>query len=497
MQLRELLKNIKTLEFAGDDRVEIRGISHNSNDIGNGYLFVAVKGFNTDGHLYIKDAVKSGSPAVLVMEPVEAPPGVCVIRVEDTRQALALLSAAFYRNPSQELLLVGVTGTNGKTTTSYLINSIFRTTGNKVGLVGTIANFIGDRKLQVQHTTPEAHQLQKLFREMADEGVQTAVMEVSSHALALNRVTGCEFDVAVFTNLTQDHLDFHQDMEDYFQAKMQLFSNIGQGVKKFPKFAVINRDDPYSERIIKGCSVPFITYGLSENAQIRAANINTKDNGNSFQVISELGDFWLNLKLGGFFNIYNALAACAVGLGCGISQEKIIISLEGIDGVPGRFERIDCGQNFTVVVDYAHTPDGLENLLKAARGISSGRLITVFGCGGDRDRSKRPLMGKIAGKYSDLSIITSDNPRSEDPIQVISDIEAGIINTVKQAQYRIIPDRRDAIQVALREARKGDFVVIAGKGHENYQIIGDKKIRFDDGEEAKLAIKALNIDGYF
>ncbi len=490
MQLGELLNNIKALEVAGNKQIEIKGITHNSKSVKPGYLFVAIKGFQTDGHKYIKDALEAGASAIVVQDRTSVPAGTAGILVEDTREALGLLASAFYNFPSKKMRLVGVTGTNGKTTTSYLINSIFRREGYKVGLVGTIANYIGDKKLDVQHTTPEAHQLQELFREMVNEGVQAAVMEVSSHALSLNRVTGTEFDVGVFTNLTQDHLDFHSNMEEYFQAKLGLFKSLGQGSKKFPKFAVINKDDPYSKRIIPECKVPVLTYGLSEDADVRAVEVYAREHGSTFKVISKYGSDILNLKLGGLFNVYNALAAYAVGLGSGIGRETLAVSLENLKGVPGRFEMIECGQDFTVVVDYAHTPDGLENILKAARAISQGRLITVFGCGGDRDRTKRPLMGKIAGQYSDLTIITSDNPRTEDPVKIINDIEAGLKGTVNPARYHVIPDRRDAIEAAITEALAGDFVIIAGKGHEDYQILGHKKVHFDDREEARKIIKA-------
>ncbi len=491
MQLGELIKNLKVIKIDGGVEKEIRGVSQDSRIMEPGFLFVAIKGYKTDGHLYLDDAVKAGAPAVVVQKEVDVPPGITLVVVENTRAALALLAADFYGRPSQKLRLAGVTGTNGKTTTTYLISSVYRSAGLKVGLIGTIANYIGDRKLEVMHTTPDAVSLQKLLQEMVDEGVKTAVVEVSSHALSLERVTGCEFDVGVFTNLTQDHLDFHRDMEEYLRVKAGLFKRIGGGEKKWPKFVVVNRDDPYGGRIIQDVRVPVITYGIYGDADVRAVDVKVSDQGSSFTAVSRWGSVRLNIRLAGLFNVYNALAAFAVGLGSGFKPELVAKSLESVEGIPGRFELVDCGQDFTVVVDYAHTPDGLENILRAAREITSGRLITVFGCGGDRDRKKRPVMGRIAGLYSDLPIITSDNPRTEDPICIIGDVEAGIREVAQPGRYMVIPDRREAIKKAILEAGKGDLVIIAGKGHEDYQIVGDRKLHFDDREEARKVLGSI------
>ena len=492
MVLCELVKNITILKIDGSDKIDIKGISYDSRDVKPGFLFVAIEGFQTDGHLYIEDAIKAGALAVLLQNEAEVPTGVTKIWVENSREALALLAASFYGHPSSKMRLVGITGTNGKTTTSYLISSIYRHAGQKVGIVGTIANYIGERKLDVSHTTPEASDLQKLLRDMVDSKVDSAVIEVSSHALSLDRVKSCEFDVAVFTNLTQDHLDFHRDMDDYLQSKIKLFKDIGEGVKSGPKFVVINRDDSCAPKIISEAKVPVITYGLHGDADVKAVDIEASGQGSSFTVSSRQGSIRLNSKLGGLFNVYNALAAFAVGLGSGLSPEMVAESLEKVDGVPGRFELLNCGQDFTVVVDYAHTPDGLENILKSARSITSGRLIIVFGCGGDRDRTKRPIMGRIAGLYSDLPIITSDNPRTEDSVSILRDVEEGINKVMKPGQYRIILDRREAIREAIMEAKKGDLVILAGKGHEDYQIIGDQKIYFNDREEARKVIFSMD-----
>ncbi|MFZ5631877.1 MAG: UDP-N-acetylmuramoyl-L-alanyl-D-glutamate--2,6-diaminopimelate ligase [Bacillota bacterium] len=492
MHLSELIKNIGVLKVEGNDRVDIKGIAYDSRAVEPGFLFVAIEGFKTDGHNYAARAVEAGAPAVVVQKEVDLPAGVTRVLVENTRVALARASAAFYGHPSQKMRVVGVTGTNGKTTTTYLISSIYRAAGEKVGLIGTIANYIGDRKLDVSHTTPESADLQKLLREMADEGVTVAVIEVSSHALSLERVTGCQFDVGVFTNLTQDHLDFHRDMEDYLGAKARLFRGIDPGAEKWPRYVVVNRDDPYADRIIQGSRVPVVTYGLSPGADVRALDIKITGQGNSFTVAGRHGSVKLSMKLTGLFNVYNSLAAFAVGVTAGFNPDLVAKALETAGGVSGRFELVDCGQDFTVVVDYAHTPDGLENILKAARSVTSGRLINVFGCGGDRDRTKRPIMGEIAGRYSDLPIITSDNPRTEDPLRIIEDVEEGIKRVLKPGQYRVMPDRREAIRAAITEAKSGDMVLIAGKGHEDYQIIGRQKFHFDDREEARKVLQSLS-----
>ncbi|MFZ5596336.1 MAG: UDP-N-acetylmuramoyl-L-alanyl-D-glutamate--2,6-diaminopimelate ligase [Bacillota bacterium] len=492
MILKELVRDIDVLNIKGDDTVEIKGIAYDSRSVRPGFLFVAVKGLKADGHDYVDAAIQSGAPAVLVQRPVAVPPGVALVQTGDTRKGLGLVSARFYGHPSQRLRLIGVTGTNGKTTTTHLIAALYRAAGRKTGLVGTVGNYVGDRRLEVSHTTPESADLQKLFGLMVEEGVSVAVMEVSSHALALERVAGCEYDVAVFTNLTQDHLDFHRDMDDYFEAKSRLFRGVGGGVKKWPKYIVVNADDPYSAKIAAGDGVSLVSYGLSEGADFRATDIKVMGQGSSFNIESRaFGTVRLNMKLTGLFNVYNTLAAYAVGVTGGLSPSLVRDSLESVSGVPGRFQLVDCGQDFSVVVDYAHTPDGLENVLKAARAIASGKVIAVFGCGGDRDRTKRPVMGEIAGRYSDFPIITSDNPRTEDPEQIIRDVEEGLKKSARDGKYLVIPDRREAIRAAVGRAGSGDMVVIAGKGHEDYQIVGTVKHHFDDREEAEKALLSL------
>lgn len=485
MLFGELVRGLPYLEMGGNMETEVKGIAYDSRQVRPGYVFVAVEGFSTDGHRFINQALGAGAVAVVMQKEVSLPSDVAYVRVADSRLALAHLSARFYGYPCQKLKIIGVTGTNGKTTTTHLLMAIYKKAGEKVGLIGTIANWIGERRLPVTHTTPESLDLQRLLAEMVAEGVTTVVMEVSSHALALNRVAGCAFNCGVFTNITQDHLDFHKDMEDYLAAKAKLFRELGAGGKA--ALAVINADDPRSGKIKAACRVPVYTYGLSQQAEVRAEDIKVTPRGVSFTALTPWGKARVNLKLTGHFNVYNALAALTASVADGVPLQLAVQALEGVEGVRGRFELVDCGQDFSVIVDYAHTPDGLENVLHTARQITSGRLICLFGCGGDRDRAKRPLMGEIAARLSDLPIITSDNPRTEDPLQIIAQIEEGVKRV--RLDYLVVPDRREAIRLAIKEARAGDTVLIAGKGHEDYQIIGTTKYPFDDREEV---IKALN-----
>lgn len=479
LTLKMLTRIVPVEETGGNMNVEITGIHYDSRQVKPGYLFVCIKGFNTDGHRYIGDAKINGATAALVETTEHVPEGMSWVRVTDTRKALATVAADFYGKPSERLRVVGVTGTNGKTTTTHLIESILQQSGKNVGLLGTITNRIKGKAFPASRTTPESLDLQRFLSMMVEEGVEYAVMEVSSHALDLERVRQCYFDAAVFTNLTQDHLDYHMDLDDYMRAKGRLFASLGSGPKTGPIYAVINVDDPYRDYFINQTRVPVITYGLSTTAQVRACNVKVKPEGAQFTVKYEGGNFSLTLRLTGMFSVYNALAACAVALREGVSPDIIVKALENVRGVPGRFESVDCGQNFTVIVDYAHTPDSLENVLRTAREVTKGRIITVFGCGGDRDRLKRPLMGEVAGKFSDYCIVTSDNPRSEEPEQIIAEIEPGIKRT-NCAAYQVVADRRQAIETALNLAQPGDLLLIAGKGHETYQEIQGQVFPFDD-----------------
>jgi len=387
--------------------------------------------------------------------------------------------------------MVGVTGTNGKTTTTNLIEEVFKEAGHKVGLIGTIMNKVGDRVLPVTNTTPESLDLQMLLKEMADEGVSHVVMEVSSHALELDRVAGVDYDYAVFTNITQDHLDFHDTMENYLAAKKKLFAGLDRhSAKPKPKYGIVNIDDRNAESIIEATTGRVLTYGVAKECDIRASDINLRDNGASFYVSTPAEEFYLELRLTGLFNVYNALAAVSVGFAEGIKWDSIKKALESVKGVPGRMEKVDEGQDFSVFVDYAHTPDGLENIIRAARGFARGRVITVFGCGGDRDRKKRPIMGEISARLSDYTVLTSDNPRTEEPLFIISQIEEGVRRVIDRSKYSIIPDRREAIAYAVKMAGPGDVVLIAGKGHETYQIVGEQVLHFDDREVARELLKS-------
>jgi UDP-N-acetylmuramoyl-L-alanyl-D-glutamate--2,6-diaminopimelate ligase len=392
------------------------------------------------------------------------------------------------------LSLVGVTGTNGKTTVTYLCKGLLETAGRRVGLIGTVAYLIGDERLPAPHTTPGAVELQALLARMVEARMDAVVMEVSSHALALDRTVGCEFDVAIFTNLTQDHLDFHADMDDYFQAKLRLFSGLAPaGAKPRPKRAIVNIDDARGPRVREASRVPVWTYAVHQPADLRAEGVRLALSGTRFTAATPHGRFPVESRLVGEHNVYNILAAVGVGLHEGLSPETIQRGIASVTTVPGRFERVEAGQNFTVVVDYAHTDDALLRLLTAAQALKTGRIITVFGCGGDRDRGKRPKMGRVAARLSDLVIVTSDNPRSEDPAAIVREIEAGVRDAREGApvRYEVIVDRRAAIEAAVREAKAGDMVLIAGKGHEDYQIVGSARLHFDDREVARAAIEAL------
>jgi len=488
MLLENLLESIEKKAVSQVKDLRIKGIKYDSREVVQGDLFVAIKGFQTDGHQYIENALENGAVAVVLEDETYCTDRYPWILVSDSRLSLAQLSAAFFDYPSRKFTLIGVTGTNGKTTTTNLIARILEDAGYKVGLIGTIHNRIGSRILPGERTTPESLDLQKLFREMTEEGVTHVVMEVSSHALDLHRVTGSEFDLAVFTNLTQDHLDYHKSMEDYYQAKAKLFLGLDSphNVKPGDKYAIVNTDDLWGKRLLKEIKVKTISYGIEQGAFFRADQIKITPTGVSFLV----DDRMINLKLTGKFNVYNSLAALAAVHALGIPLEKGIASLEKVTGIPGRFQLVEGSGDITVIVDYAHTPDSLENILATAREFAQRRIITVFGCGGNRDRTKRPLMGKAAARYSDFCIITSDNPRNEEPEAIIEDILSGL-KEISFENYRVVVDRRQAITEALNLAEKGDIVIIAGKGHETYQEIKGKKYPFDDKQVAEEILSSL------
>lgn len=481
MKLSELLKKLDgILDFAADGPAdaEISGVAYDSRAVSGGGLFCCVDGFKTDGHSYIAQALEKGAAAVCVSRDVPVA-GAVRIRVADGRKALALLSSSFYDFPAEKMDLIGVTGTNGKTTATFMIEFLLNRLGRPAGLSGTMYSKIGELKIPAKTTTPESCDLQALLARMAASGMEAAVFEVSSHALNLHRVTGCRFKVMVFTNLTQDHLDFHAGFEEYYQAKRRLFTRYaGEGA-----VAVINGDDSWGKRLLSDIAVPAVTYGLEEGNLLRALEPRVTPQSISYLLEKDGVRIPVTVPVSGFFNIYNSLAAIAAveSLGFDLAEAASLIGRFG--GVKGRFETIRSRRGFSAVVDYAHTPDGLENVLSTARKITPGRLITVFGCGGDRDSTKRPLMGEIAGRYSDMVFITSDNPRTEDPEEIISHIEKGLEGC--GGRYCRQADRLQAIHAALASAGQGDTVVIAGKGHEDYQIFKDRTVHFDDGEAVR------------
>lgn len=496
VRLLALIEGTEYQILRGSLDVEVRGIAYDSRQTKPGDLFVCIRGFTRDGHDFLPAAWAAGAVAALVERrdiPESALQGGPVVKVGDSRKGLALAASRFYDHPSRTLTLVGVTGTNGKTTTTYLIESVLRRAGHRVGLIGTIAYRFGEIEIDAARTTPEASDLQFLLNRMVGLGADSAVIEVSSHALALHRVDGCEFDVAVFTNLTQDHLDFHGTMEAYRRTKLSLFEGLGVGTtKSTEKAAVINLDDPAADLFIEAARVRRYTYSLEQPADLSAADIRIGLDGIRCRLQTPRGTTEIRSPLPGRYNLSNILAAAATGLHLGASLSEVAEGVSELPHVPGRCERVDEGQGFGVMVDYAHTPDALQRVLHMARECCPGRLIVIVGCGGDRDRGKRPLMGEAAVRLADFTVITSDNPRSEDPHRIIREIEDGAKKVWGQGKrYVIISDRAMAIREALSLAQQGDMVVIAGKGHETYQILSDRTIPFDDRQVAREALHEL------
>lgn len=487
MDLAELLRDIN-VDVKGSLDVEITGVAYDSRRVKPGYVFVCITGLQADGHSFAAQAVEHGAKALVVDRFLDLP--VTQIKIKDTRRGLGLLAAAFYGWPAQKLRVCGVTGTNGKTTVTHLIEHILNYSGRNTGLIGTLGARVGGSEFPGNRTTPEASDLQELLARMLECQAEYAVMEVSSHALDLHRVEGCEYDIAVFTNLTQDHLDYHKTMEEYLAAKTKLFVSLNQDSHKTGrKYAVINMDDPAAGQLKAQTTVKTFTYGINQPADYHAVNILNRPEGVSFDLLFPGGQVSMNMKTPGLFSVYNTLAAFTVGSQEGLEPELIARVLSEVQGVPGRFEPVRGNQPFGVIVDYAHTPDSLENVIRTARQFAKGRIITVFGCGGDRDRSKRPVMGHIAANLSDLAIVTSDNPRTEDPLQIIADIKPGLAEITPD--FLVEPDRREAIRLALNKASDEDIVIIAGKGHENYQEINGKKHFFDDRVVAREYLEEL------
>ena len=471
MLLKKLLKNLEYKVIQGDDNISIENVCYDNRKVANNDLFVCVKGFKVDGHSFIEDAKKRGAVAIVVSEDVEIE-GITIIKVKDTRKALAIASSNFFGNPKDKIKLLGVTGTNGKTTSAFIMKSILEKGGYKVGLIGTIANYIGNKKIETERTTPESYELHELFNQMANEGVDYCIMEVSSHSLELDRVYGLEFEVGIFTNLTRDHLDFHKTFENYYNAKFKLFER--------SKVSVINLDDEYGMQVSEDAdklNTKKITFSIKKDSEFKATEIKMSEKGSEFklELNNKLEDFIINIP--GEYNIHNALGTILMAHALNIDVEAI---KEGISNIviPGRCEMVAKDRNlpYNIIIDYAHTPDGLENILSTIKGFAKSRIITVVGCGGDRDKVKRPQMGKIACDMSDIAIITSDNPRTEEPMSIIEDIIRPLDNT----NFEVVESRYDAIERAMNIAKKGDVVLIAGKGHETYQILKDKTIDFDE-----------------
>src|SRR5699024_6250364 len=449
------------------EEIDINSIEMDSRRVKASDLFICIKGFTVDGHDFVNQAIERGASAIIAEKEIQT--NVPTIVVPDTSRALALIATKFFAYPTNQFPLIGVTGTNGKTTVTYLLEAIFSKYKKKTGVIGTIHMKIGDESFPVNNTTPDALFLQRTFRQMADEQVETGIMEVSSHALDLGRVYGCDFDIAIFTNLSQDHLDYHKDMNDYLRAKSLLFAQLGSAYADGrKKFAILNEDDPHSSLLKQSTAQHILTYGLSDKAQVKATNIQLDVTHTNFTLSSPVGIIEIHSKLIGMFNVYNMLAASSAAIASNVPLNVIKKALESITGVNGRFQQVIAGQPFATIVDYAHTPDSLENVLQTIQEFAKRKVYVVVGCGGDRDRTKRPLMADIALKYAHLAIFTSDNPRTEEPHRILDDMTNGLSKT----HFEVIENRKEAICHAVQLAKKDDIILIAGKGHETYQQIG-------------------------
>jgi UDP-N-acetylmuramoyl-L-alanyl-D-glutamate--2,6-diaminopimelate ligase len=484
MRLDQLLESVRTVKLSGPTEVEIEGIAYDSRQIKPGWLFVAVGGHLVDGVQFVPDALANGAVAVVSECPLEVGGGICHIQVDSARRALAEIANAYYGNLSQQIKVIGVTGTNGKTTTSYLIRDLLRAGGFVPGLLGTVAYEIGERAIPAPRTTPEAPDIHSMFQQMKESGCNAAVMEVSSHAIDLKRVHGIDFKINVFTNLTQDHLDYHKDMDTYFNVKASLFEQQMAGDRHT---AVINIDDPWGRKLVneKKIDAHVVTYGFHEQADIFASNASVGETGTRFHVATPWGEADVQLQLLGRFNIHNALAALTAGGACGIDVQVMAAALKEIPTIPGRLELVKNRKNRRIFVDYAHTDDALENVLSTLREFCRGKLYVVFGCGGNRDKGKRIKMGRVASKCADFSIVTSDNPRGEDPGQIVADIIKGFDD---QERYAVMLDRHEAIERGIRMMGRKDILLVAGKGHESYQDLGGTVIPFDDRDVVREVI---------
>lgn len=501
MKLGELLEKLGGFDIHGDASVSITSLTCDSRKVQPGSLFFALRGTSFDGHQFIESALAAGAAAVAVEDAAHAPGGVPWLVVADGRSFMSHVAAVFNGDPTASLPLIGITGTNGKTTTTYLIESIMSAAGLPVAVVGTINYRFGAITIEASHTTPESTELQAAFRQLKEAGAQAFVMEVSSHALEQKRVDGCHFDVGIFSNLTRDHLDYHGSIENYLEAKLRLFSELLHPSEIKPRrHAVINMDDRYGAVISERCSCPVISYGIEGKCDVRPIDVTSSVDGIRGILVTPLGNVDFASPLPGRFNLSNILAAAAAAVALNLPLEAIARGVQNLARVPGRMERVQNARNVTCLVDYAHTGDALENVLSTLKEIVTRRIITVFGCGGDRDRGKRPIMGKIAAGMSDLAIVTSDNPRTEEPLAILQQITAGI-KELETHEYRledlkngfsikgfvVQENRREAIRLAVRLATTGDIILLAGKGHEDYQIIGTTRHHFDDRKEAAAA----------
>ena len=492
--LSDLLRGVSAELVSGDLHVPVRAVASDSRAVEPGDVFVCLPGYRTEGgevradrHDFIPMAVERGAKALVVERAIIPPRGVTVVRVADCWSAIAAMACEFFDQPSRSLTMIGVTGTSGKTSTTYFIESILRAARIPTARLGTIEYRFGDTVIPADQTTPEAPELQRLLRQAVDGGFRAVVMEVSSHALELRRVAGVAFDVAVFTNISQDHINFHPDMHHYLRAKGRLFEELASGGKAAT--AIVNTDDADSAYVVGVNRGALLTYGVQPPADVCARDIRASRSGTEFLVTTPVGDLAVELSHVGDYHVHNALAAIGVGLALRLKPADIRAGLAAAPPIPGRFERVECGQDFTVAVDYAHKPDALARLLRGARALSPHRILTVFGCGGDRDRVKRPVMGRLATELSDLVIVTSDNPRSEDPEHIIAAILAGVRQVEGwETRVRTEVDRGRAIELAVQLAQPGDLVLIAGKGHETHQLFADRRIHFDDREQARRAL---------
>ncbi|MFB5660660.1 UDP-N-acetylmuramoyl-L-alanyl-D-glutamate--2,6-diaminopimelate ligase [Alteribacillus sp. HJP-4] len=483
-KLSEILKKLGPFHIPLEKDLVITSVHMDSREVTKGGLFFCTKGYTVDSHDFAAQAEKQGAAAIVAERDVDVT--IPVIKVKDSKRAMAILANEFYDHPTQKFRLIGITGTNGKTTISHLIETILQKQRLTTGMIGTMYTKIGGKTEETKNTTPESLLLQRLFAQMAEESVDACIMEVSSHALDLGRVRGCDFNTAVFTNLSKDHLDYHQTMEEYKRAKGLLFSQLGNAYDSKGKTAVLNADDEASSFYEKICSQPILTYGINKKADIQATDIVAGPDGTEFILQTPAGSEKIHMAMVGRFSVYNALAAAAACLAEEVPLKVIVEALEEIKGVDGRFEPVRNGQSFAVIVDYAHTPDSLENALQTINDIAQRNVYVVIGCGGDRDKTKRPEMAAAAVKYSTHAVFTSDNPRMEIPAVILDEMQAGVNNN---DSYTVIEDRREAILYAIQLAEKDDIVLIAGKGHETYQIIGKEVFPFDDRKEAFHAIE--------